>query len=226
MIRELPQFTMQESGTAIPLTFLPQESYFVIFPHSVAPREAGNKATKFPEKKLLMTLDGPWDVSFNPESGGPENITFNTLIDWTHHETRGIRYYSGIATYRKHFEFRTQTIAKDARAFLDLGTVHDIARVRLNGEDLGVAWCAPWQIEISGAFKEGINHLEVEVANRWSNRLLGDQQAPDKDVRTLQWDSGLLGGKPHKAGRYTFRTSPGPGELLPSGLLGPITIVK
>ena len=65
--------------------------------------------------------------------------------------------------------------------------------------------------------------LEIEVANRWSNRLLGDQSAPDKDARTLRWESGLLGGKDHQAGRYSFATGPGLGQLLPSGLLGPVT---
>jgi hypothetical protein len=97
--------------------------------------------------------------------------------------------------------------------------------MRINGRDLGVVWCAPWRIDITDALLQGTNKLEIEIANRWSNRMLGDQSTPDRDVRTLKWESGLLGGKEYKAGRYTFATSPGPGKLLPSGLIGPVRIV-
>jgi len=40
--------------------------------------------------------------------------------------------------------------------------------------------------------------LEIEVANRWPNRLLGDQQPPDERARTVQWDSGLLEGREYE----------------------------
>ena len=103
-----------------------------------------------------------------------------------------------------------------------------MARVRLNGRDLGVVWCAPWRVEITKDLKAGANQLDIEVVNRWPNRLIGDQQSENKDVRELQWPDGLLGGKSVKAGRYTFATcSPykADSKLLPSGLLGPVSIV-
>ena len=34
------------------------------------------------------------------------------------------------------------------RCFLSLGRVHNIASVRLNGRDLGVAWCDPWRVSL------------------------------------------------------------------------------
>lgn len=223
-IRSLPQFEPLASGIRVPLRFEPHESYFVIFPKS-ASEQAVNKGVNFPSMQTTATIDGPWQVSFDPKRGGPESTIFPDLTDWTRHPERGIQYYSGIACYRNTFDFERDP--KDhANWFLDLGTVHDIARVRLNGKELGVVWCAPWRIEITSALKRGKNHLEIEVANRWSNRLLGDQQPPDKDARVLKWSSGLLGGKEHRAGRYTFSTAPGPGELFSSGLLGPVSILQ
>jgi hypothetical protein len=71
---------------------------------------------------------------------------------------------------------------------------------------MGVIWCAPWRIDISNAFKEGNNELEMEVANRWINRLLGDQQEPDANVRTVKFENGLMGGQEFTTGRYTFTT--------------------
>ena len=117
----------------------------------------------------------------------------------------------------------------DKDYYIDLGVVRDIARVKLNGEALGVIWCAPWRMNISAALKEGTNELEIEVANRWINRLLGDSQKPDANVRTVQFDNGLMGGLKYLTGRYTFTTRAAMGSFifkdpLPSGLLGPVEI--
>ncbi len=221
--RILPQYKTQNGLTTIPLEFAPYESYFVIFPHKKSanlPVIAGS--ANFPATTLAATLEGAWDVSFDPKWGGPHKVTFNTLDDWTSREESGIKYYSGIATYKKKFDHSHKS---GKLVYLDLGTVHDMARVKLNGKDLGVVWCAPWRVDITEAVKAKGNVLEIDIANRWPNRLLGDQQAPDRDVRTVQWESGFLEGKEYKTGRYTFTTGSGPGKLLPSGLLGPVRIL-
>ena len=72
------------------------------------------------------------------------------------------------------------------------------------------------------------NALTIEVANSWENRLIGDDTTEDKDVRTLQRQSGLLEGKPCKTGRLKFSTIE-EGELAdrqPSGLIGPVRLVN
>ena len=228
-IRALPEFTRQGKTTSVPITLEPQQSLFVIFPREGSTGVAAEtKGANFPATTPVATLEGAWDVAFDPKWGGPEKVTFHSLQDWTTREERGIKYYSGIATYRKTFDLPKEAAAGSRgagnRIYLDLGTVHDMARVRLNGKDLGVVWCAPWHIDMTAAVKVQANLLEIDVANRWSNRMLGDQQAPDKDVRTVKWPSGLLGGQEFKTGRYTFATAGGLGILLPSGLLGPVTI--
>jgi len=221
--RALPQYKIQNGLTTIPLQFAPYESYFIIFPR----KKSANlpiigASVNFPATTLVATLEGVWDVSFDPKWGGPEKVTFTTLDDWTSREESGIKYYSGIAAYKKNFDLSHKS---GKQVYVDLGTVHDMARVKLNGRDLGVVWCAPWRLNITDAVKANGNMLEIEVANRWPNRLLGDQQAPDRDVRTVQWESGFLEGKEYKTGRYTFTTGRGPGKLLPSGLLGPVRIL-
>ena len=221
--RLLPQYKSNSGLTTIPMEFVAYESFFVVFPRNGSSR--GNKvnarSANFTKLSPVATLEGSWKVSFDPKWGGPEKITFDALQDWTKHAERGIKYYSGIATYRKTFNLPK---VSGKRIYLDLGTIHDIARVRLNGKDLGVVWCAPWRVEISDAVKPKDNRLEIEVANRWPNRLIGDDQAPDADVRTVKWDSGLLEGKEYKTGRYTFTTTRTHKNLLPSGLLGPVVL--
>lgn len=226
--RLLPRFERDHGVTAIPMRFDAHESFFVVFPREAAFRSPGLQAARenFPRTQTAARLDGPWEVSFDPTWGGPETATFDRLVDWTEQEERGIRYYSGIATYRKSFDLPA-TLEAGTAVHLDLGTVHDIARVRINGTDLGVIWTAPWRVTITGVVQAEGNHLEIAVANRWPNRLIGDQQESDAAVRTVKWDSGLLGGREFKTGRYTFATRhsfTAESELLPSGLLGPVTV--
>jgi hypothetical protein len=204
------------------MVFAPYESFFVIFPNKDSDDLPIANTVNFPKINSIATLHGPWHVSFDPEWGGPENITFETLTDWTQNKERGIKYYSGIATYAKAFNF-SKTI--NNRIYLDLGTVHDMAHVILNGKDLGVVWCAPWQVDVSGVIEAGKNKLEIEVANRWPNRMLGDQEFPDARTRSLKWENGLLEGKEFKTGRYTFSTYKGYNKLLPSGLSGLVRIM-
>ncbi len=227
--KEINDFTVDDGITTIPLKFYPYESFFITLSDDKTTKAPSQtKKGNFPAFKKLTTLKGSWDVSFDPKWGGPQNIKFEKLQDWTKNEMRGIKYYSGIATYKKSFNIN-HINTKNSNYYIDLGVVHDIASVKLNGKEIGVVWCAPWHIDISEALKEGENELEIKVANRWINRLLGDLQKPDANVRTVKFDNGFLGGKEYTTGRYTFTTSAAMGsfnfkEPLPSGLLGPVTI--
>ena len=82
---------------------------------------------------------GPWRVSFDARWGGPEQITFPTLDDWSRRAETGIKYYSGAAVYRRTFDLPPSAVrARPSRLLLDLGLVKNLAQVRLNGRDLGV----------------------------------------------------------------------------------------
>jgi len=227
-MRSLAKYHYHENGrTEIPMRFEPYESFFVIFSHKQAGRSVDIlPETNFTEPKPIAVVDGTWDVSFDTKWGGPKKIVFDKLIDWTQHSERGIKYYSGVATYRKSFDL-PDFQPSDGDLYLDLGAVHHLARLRLNGKDLGVIWTAPWRVKITDTVRAKDNRLEIEVANLWTNRLLGDLQEPDADIRTVQWPSGLLEARQWPAGRYTFTTKQiGKMELplLKSGLLGPVTV--
>jgi hypothetical protein len=105
--------------------------------------------------------------------------------------------------------------------------VKNLARVRLNGRDLGVVWTAPWEVRITGLVRPAGNRLEIEVANLWINRLIGDEQLPDDGVQGGRWPEWILNGTPRPSQRFTFTTHRFYKEddpLQPSGLLGPVTI--
>jgi hypothetical protein len=227
--RELPDFQDNGSETTLTLEFAPSESWFVVFRKPGKPSRGAN----FPALKPVAEITGAWDVSFDPKWGGPAAVKFDRLEDWTKRPEPGIRYYSGTATYRTTFDGANATR-------LDLGAVNHLARVRLNGRDLGVVWTAPWSVNIpAGVLKPKGNQLEIEIANTWRNRLIGDEQEP----ADCEWLPGHMGnggflkqfpdwfvkGQPRPSkGRYCFTTwnyftkdSP----LAPSGLLGPVRLV-
>ena len=119
----------------------------------------------------------------------------------------GIKCYSGTSVYHKRFDLPAPPAAGQ-RLLLDLGEVHEVAAVRLNGRDMGVLWTKPARVDISGAVTAKDNDLEVTVVNLWPNRLKGDELLP-------------------KAARFTetnMRKFGAASPLLPSGLIGPVTL--
>jgi hypothetical protein len=247
--RDLPEFSLQKERTSVPLRFEPHQSFFVVFRRPVS--QATLPGRNFPDLRQAAEVIGPWEVSFDPKWGGPAKVTFQALEDWSRRPEAGIKFYSGVATYRKAFDLPAFGAAVDevrprddsaitshragrqARWWLHLGTVKNLAQVRLNGCDLGVLWCAPWLVDITSVVKAKDNQLEIAVANLWPNRLIGDEQfPPDTEHQSggnlARWPEWLLKRQPRPSpARYTFATwkyftkdSP----LLPSGLLGPVTL--
>ena len=202
--RALPEFREEAGRTLVPLRFEPSQSFFVVFRQG---KRASGK--NFPELKPVAELTGPWEVSFDPKRGGPEKpVTFAELADWSQNSEEGIKFYSGTATYRK--EITLQKAGSGQRIYLDLGKIAVMARVKLNGRDCGIVWTPPNRVEITSAVQQGVNTLEISVANLWPNRLAGDASLPkEKRITFTTWSP------------YT-KDSP----LLESGLLGPIQLLS
>ncbi|MCJ7447875.1 MAG: glycosyl hydrolase [Bacteroidales bacterium] len=230
-IRLLKDLSELDGVTCVPVSLEPFESYFIVFYDSEKTNSKDiNEYENFPEKQILMTLNGPWNVAFDTSWGGPEKTEFKNLDDWSKRPEDGIRYYSGTAVYSKTFDLPDSagSIHK-SNFYLDLGNVKNIARVRINKKDLGVVWTSPWQVKISDAVKKTKNHLEIEVANLWINRLIGDESEPWDGIANGKWPEWFLNGTSRPGKRYTFTTHryyKKSDILVESGLLGPVTIER
>jgi hypothetical protein len=140
-------------------------------------------------------------------------------------------YYSGTATYKQSFQL-DEAVSEDQRLYLDLGDVREMARVRLNGKQLGILWLKPFRVDISDSVRVGKNQLEIDVVNLWPNRLIGDEFfADDRGESWKVWpdwmDEYSQTGQRPSAQRLTFTTWEHYSKddpLIPSGLLGPVMI--
>ena len=205
--RPLPEFSIKDTHTVIPLTLAPLESGFVVFDETTAVVKRSGKNHTSPEP--LITLPGPWSVSFDPQRGGPPKVIFDTLSDWIENDDPGIRHYSGKAVYTTQFDW----VATDQALhhYLALGQVRNMASITLNGRDLGTLWCDPWEVRIPArVLKAGTNTLQVTVANLWINRLVGDSGLPVEKRVTWTPDSDPM---------------PKDTPLQSSGLLGPVRLL-
>lgn len=206
-IREAQTFSVNDHCTEIPLVLDPFGSLFVVFRQS-SEQNLRNDGPNSPLWTVKETIQGPWQVKFDSRWGGPdEPVHFETLSDWTKSDIPGIKHYSGKAVYKTTFSIdehqRNQPIS------LQLGDVKDvgIARVSLNGKDLGVVWRPPFRVYVTDALKEGENSLSVTVVNSWRNRLIGDRDLPENQRLTR-----------------TNITVTNQWTLEPSGLLGPVKL--
>ena len=122
---------------------------------------------------------GPWTLSFIEESPRVDKTyrldtlqTWETLDDQT-------RVTMGTGVYTTHFKLSKQEAAR--RWMIDLGDVRESARVYINGQFLGCAWCVPFTLDTKDALKAGDNELRIEVTNLPANRIA------DLDRKGVQW---------------------------------------
>jgi hypothetical protein len=183
------------------------------------------------ESPAPLAIDGPWQVGFPDGWGAPRETSFDPLRSWTESDNEGIRFFSGIATYRKSFEV-PESLAKLDRLFLELGDLAEIAEVTLNGKRLGLVWLPPYRIEISGAVHAGMNQLDVRVANLWANRLNADSLRPETTrftrsnldrIQTDPTSDSSYGRVPRGKTRPVYTEIP---PLMKSGLFGPVRIIS
>ena len=199
-------FKAAEGRTTVPLQLEPWGTVFVVFRK---PTSLASRTVPVATETRIATIGGPWNLSFQQERGAPASITLDELSDWSHSEDAGVKYFSGVGTYSRTLQASPDWFKNGARYWIDLGDVRNLAVVTVNGKELGEAWHAPYRVDITSELKPGANDITIKVANAWVNRLIGDEQPGATKLAFADV-------KPYKA------DSP----LLPSGLIGPVTVIR
>ncbi len=206
-LSEAVSYRIAGARTDVPLSLDPNEAVFVVF-DKPAQSQAATVAPKM--RRPVGELAGPWSVAFPPNLGAPASTTLPGLVSWTESSDQGVKYFSGTATYSRTMNVDPRWVGEGRRLLLDLGQVHELAEVVINGRSAGIAWKPPFAVDITDLVKPGANRLEIKVTNLWPNRIIGDAKTGQK----ITWTPpGAMGG-------YNAN-----GRLLPSGLLGPARLL-
>jgi hypothetical protein len=223
-------FTGKAAGLANPpqvnLDLQPYESRIVFL--SKTALTPAPPQTREESKKTDLSHD--WTVSFGDQAA---STPMQTLSSWA--DDPRLRYFSGEATYRKTIDIPdadlrsghsvvidfgegspvpmpTMPVEFNMRAYLD-SPVREAAQVYVNDQLAGYVWHPPFRVELSTCLKPGKNELRIVVGNTAINELAGTSLP---NYRLLYSRYGML-----------FQPQ-GMNDLqpLPSGLLGPITLIE
>ena len=118
--------------------------------------------------------------------------------------------FSGMAEYSITFD----GAKAQGAAYLDLGKVKYCATVFLNGKCLGTRLCAPYVFDVGDALKDGKNTLAVRVINTLANAM-----APDEILE--RWQKQFQPQSSYETRQRSYER-----ESLPSGLFGPVRLLK
>jgi hypothetical protein len=200
-------YRIANGRTTVPLQLDPWDAVFVVFR---APARAATRRLPTRSAASVTTLDGPWQIAFQPGRGAPAQTTLERLRSWSESSDAGIRYFSGTGTYTKTLDVSAAALTGSAELWIDLGDVRNVAEITMNGRALGVAWKPPYRVNATAALRPGANELKIAVTDLWVNRLVGDAQ-------------------PGVTRKVTFTVPQfykADAPLVPSGLLGPVRLLR
>lgn len=157
------------------LHFAPLEAFWLVVDPDSRSELPKVKSAVEPERELV--LEGAWTLRYQQENQPeldplweiPVLLTsgrgYETeLIDWALIPELNER-FTGFLDYYQSFQWSDTS----QNAILDLGRVHDMAEVWINGESAGKRLWAPFRYDITGMLNQGHNRIRVRVGNQVDN---------------------------------------------------------
>lgn len=163
----------------------------------------------------IIKLDRGWQLSFiDSEPAIDETFILDSLHSWTELGHDDLQRNMGTGQYSLTFDLSKKP---EAEYLLSLGDVRESAVVRINGEVADTIYAVPFETTIGSLLKEGENMIEIEVTNLPANRIA------DFDRRGVKWRIF------HEINFVSITYQPTQfdiWEVMPSGMLGPVTITE
>jgi hypothetical protein len=103
------------------------------------------------------------------------------LKDWR--QIPELAQFAGTGTYSRSITVDSAWLTKGTKLVLDLGQVHDIATVTINGRSLPTMFSAPFRVDVTDLLRAGKNDLRVAVANVPQNGVI---DASDPAYKTFK----------------------------------------
>ncbi|WP_326984007.1 glycosyl hydrolase [Chryseobacterium sp. MYb264] len=126
---------------------------------------------KYIEKTdVPIVLNQPWNLTF--KEGGPElpkSRILKKLEPWTNFSDDALtQSFSGTGVYTTTLDLKNK---KTDDYQLKFDKLYESAKVIVNGQDAGMVWSLPFEINIGKYLKKGKNTIQIEVCNLMANRI-------------------------------------------------------
>lgn len=184
-------------------------------------------------EKVLADLSSDWTItSFAGANAPSAPLVVKKLMSWSESSDPRLRYFSGRAVYEKSI-VPSSLVPPRSSLILDLGDVHDIANVYINGKFIACLWEPPYRLTLDLSDSRLLN-LRIELVNTWPNRMIGDaiaRKAGAAEPKRNGYPEWVLDDRPDSGtGIFTWSNFDygwkATDKPLPAGLVGPVRILE
>jgi hypothetical protein len=165
----------------------PGGAAFIVFQETHGKRPP--HATPFKQ----LALGKIWDLSAEGHGNKGRSISY-TRPDFELRDfviVDELKDFSGKATYRTEVEVSADWLKRGQAIWLDLGVVHDMAKIRINEQDAGLVLVSPFRVQVTPFLLAGKNTIEIEAINSANNAMMDPKLAGMKEL--TQKPAGLIG---------------------------------
>jgi hypothetical protein len=136
-----------------------------------------------------------WNITI-----GDTTVTNSQLFDWR--SKKAFKYKSNKGIYSASFDLAKKG---NKQYYLDLGKVYFTAKVWVNGQQAGKCIWSPYMLNVTDLLNRGKNKMKIRITPTLLNELIGLGKEAKKEEPYSQF-------KDNKK------------QLMPAGLIGPVTI--
>jgi hypothetical protein len=148
-------FPFTDSPDQLLITLEPLESLLLVFESD---SNGEPRMIHKVNRQHIQQIETVWDCDFHHVQESPFSRTLDNLIDLNNSPDETLNTFAGTIVYKALFECQNPELT-----MLDLGEVHGISEVILNGQNLGLKWWGNHTYYVTGAIQPGNNQLEIKV---------------------------------------------------------------
>ena len=162
-------FPYETNKNELTIELSPLQSMLLVF-------EPGNEEPGKPFERpgdKILTVEGPWEVTFEHMNGQTFTRNFNELKEFGTSPDAQLNTFAGTVTYKTKFNLDEQA------GWLALDNVNKgVTEVFLNGKNVGLNWYGKPVFNIHDAVKQGENKLEIIYTTVLSNYVMSLENNP------------------------------------------------
>lgn len=169
-------------ATDVPLSLTPGESALLVLDPQT---QAATVATAAAVGSIALPVDG-WQLQADghvERKPYAHDFASVSLKDWR--EVPELAQFAGTGTYKRAINVDAGWLTKGTSIMLDLGKVHDIATVTVNGRSLPPVISAPFRVDVTGLVRAGKNDISVAVANVPQNGMVDPKDRIYKKLKPV-----------------------------------------